>query len=114
MRAVSLPVPAAQQTAAAAPASSTSADTIPVNHNGPQCAHCGWRGGGHASNCPFSRFLHTHLRRCADVLLRVTCSPAVKYLRFVTRLCGIATPSLIDLLISLFPSGVLHVDGGAC
>ncbi|KAJ7225009.1 hypothetical protein C8J57DRAFT_1535567 [Mycena rebaudengoi] len=24
-----------------------------VNHNGPTCAHCGWRGGGHASNCPF-------------------------------------------------------------
>ncbi|KAJ7105946.1 hypothetical protein C8R44DRAFT_806298 [Mycena epipterygia] len=28
-------------------------DAIPVNHNGPQCAHCGWRGGEHASNCPF-------------------------------------------------------------
>ncbi|KAJ7467636.1 hypothetical protein FB451DRAFT_1401625 [Mycena latifolia] len=27
----------------------------PVNRstNGPQCAHCGWRGGSHASNCPF-------------------------------------------------------------
>ncbi|KAJ7077665.1 hypothetical protein B0H15DRAFT_933950, partial [Mycena belliarum] len=27
---------------------------VPANANGPQCAHCGWRGGGHASNCPFS------------------------------------------------------------
>ncbi|KAJ7757278.1 hypothetical protein DFH07DRAFT_819757 [Mycena maculata] len=26
----------------------------PVNHNGPQCAHCGWRGGEHAKNCPFN------------------------------------------------------------
>ncbi|KAJ7088743.1 hypothetical protein B0H15DRAFT_949377 [Mycena belliarum] len=25
----------------------------PLNSNGPQCAHCGWRGGSHASNCPF-------------------------------------------------------------
>ncbi|KAJ6587793.1 hypothetical protein B0H10DRAFT_2093414 [Mycena sp. CBHHK59/15] len=21
--------------------------------NGPQCCHCGWRGGEHDSNCPF-------------------------------------------------------------
>ncbi|KAJ7105835.1 hypothetical protein C8R44DRAFT_987477 [Mycena epipterygia] len=28
-------------------------DATPVNDNGPQCAHCGWRGGEHASNCPF-------------------------------------------------------------
>ncbi|KAJ7702670.1 hypothetical protein B0H17DRAFT_118491 [Mycena rosella] len=23
-------------------------ETTPVNHNGPQCAQCGWRGGSHA------------------------------------------------------------------
>ncbi|KAJ7457701.1 hypothetical protein FB451DRAFT_1564075 [Mycena latifolia] len=33
----------------------------PVNENGPQCAHCGWRGGGHASNCPFSAITCTVL-----------------------------------------------------
>ncbi|KAJ7105616.1 hypothetical protein C8R44DRAFT_886545 [Mycena epipterygia] len=27
---------------------STSVGAIPVNHNGPQCCHCGWRGGEHA------------------------------------------------------------------
>ncbi|KAJ7290524.1 hypothetical protein C8J57DRAFT_1276047, partial [Mycena rebaudengoi] len=25
----------------------------PINLNGPQCCHCGWRGGGHDSTCPF-------------------------------------------------------------
>ncbi|KAJ7688738.1 hypothetical protein B0H17DRAFT_1067981 [Mycena rosella] len=29
-------------------------ETAPVNHNGPQCAQCGWRGGSHASNCLFN------------------------------------------------------------
>ncbi|KAJ7220855.1 hypothetical protein GGX14DRAFT_432281, partial [Mycena pura] len=31
-------------------------DVQPVDlmSNGPQCAHCGWRGGSHAANCPFS------------------------------------------------------------
>ncbi|CAK5283468.1 unnamed protein product [Mycena citricolor] len=30
------------------------AETQPKLHSGPQCAHCGWRGGGHANNCPFN------------------------------------------------------------
>ncbi|KAJ6628623.1 hypothetical protein B0H10DRAFT_1777765 [Mycena sp. CBHHK59/15] len=38
----------------AAVTQSESADSVKaVNHNGPQCCHCGWRGGSHASNCPF-------------------------------------------------------------
>ncbi|KAJ7865356.1 hypothetical protein B0H14DRAFT_3862277 [Mycena olivaceomarginata] len=45
------------QHSAEAPATVDTRETTeskPVNHsNGPQCAHCGWRGGGHASNCPF-------------------------------------------------------------
>ncbi|KAJ7448559.1 hypothetical protein FB451DRAFT_1567238 [Mycena latifolia] len=24
-----------------------------ANRDGPQCCHCGWRGGSHAPNCPF-------------------------------------------------------------
>ncbi|KAJ6565870.1 hypothetical protein DFH09DRAFT_1363645 [Mycena vulgaris] len=31
-----------------------SVDIKPVSHNGPQCCHCGWRGGSHDANCPFS------------------------------------------------------------
>ncbi|KAJ7258410.1 hypothetical protein B0H12DRAFT_1109835 [Mycena haematopus] len=46
--------PAAQHTEKLPAATRTITETKPVNHsNGPQCAHCGWRGGGHASNCPF-------------------------------------------------------------
>ncbi|EPT03358.1 hypothetical protein FOMPIDRAFT_1116360 [Fomitopsis schrenkii] len=26
--------------------------SAPVNHNAPQCCHCGWRGD-HAPTCPF-------------------------------------------------------------
>ncbi|KAJ7155058.1 hypothetical protein C8R46DRAFT_1356328 [Mycena filopes] len=33
------------------------AETKPVNHNGPQCAECGWRGGNHAADHPSSFFL---------------------------------------------------------
>ncbi|KAJ7440744.1 hypothetical protein FB451DRAFT_124815 [Mycena latifolia] len=36
-----------------ADAGSVGADTQPLNQNGPQCAHCGWRGGSHDPNCPF-------------------------------------------------------------
>ncbi|KAJ7865360.1 hypothetical protein B0H14DRAFT_3862279 [Mycena olivaceomarginata] len=39
-------IPTVQRTAETAP---TETEVKPVNHsNGPQCAHCGWRGGGHA------------------------------------------------------------------
>ncbi|KAJ7314738.1 hypothetical protein DFH08DRAFT_943097 [Mycena albidolilacea] len=39
-------IPTFQRTAETAP---TETEIKPVNHsNGPQCAHCGWRGGGHA------------------------------------------------------------------
>ncbi|KAJ7811016.1 hypothetical protein B0H14DRAFT_3150971 [Mycena olivaceomarginata] len=32
----------------------------PVNHsNGPQCAHCGWRGGGHAVIAPTNPACYT-------------------------------------------------------
>ncbi|KAJ6532407.1 hypothetical protein B0H19DRAFT_1187446 [Mycena capillaripes] len=31
----------------------TEADPKAMNSNGPTCCHCGWRGGSHASNCPF-------------------------------------------------------------
>ncbi|KAJ6613375.1 hypothetical protein B0H10DRAFT_1951533 [Mycena sp. CBHHK59/15] len=31
----------------------TQTESMPANHNGPQCCHCGWRGSSHASNCPF-------------------------------------------------------------
>ncbi|KAF7314135.1 hypothetical protein HMN09_00572700 [Mycena chlorophos] len=27
---------------------------VPLNHNGPQCCHCGWRGGEHAKSCLFN------------------------------------------------------------
>ncbi|KAJ7756615.1 hypothetical protein B0H16DRAFT_1885894 [Mycena metata] len=30
-----------------------SAAAQPINHVGPQCAACGWRGGEHANNCPW-------------------------------------------------------------
>ncbi|KAJ6612417.1 hypothetical protein B0H10DRAFT_2052396 [Mycena sp. CBHHK59/15] len=49
-------VPTVQHTAAAtvaAPVQKESSEANVVNHNGPQCCHCGWRGGSHASNCPF-------------------------------------------------------------
>lgn len=30
-------------------------DATAVNHsNGPQCCHCGWRGGQHAYVCPLA------------------------------------------------------------
>ncbi|KAJ7105590.1 hypothetical protein C8R44DRAFT_886528 [Mycena epipterygia] len=47
---------AADALATVANTASTTKEAVPVNHNsnGPTCAHCGWRGGGHASNCPFS------------------------------------------------------------
>ncbi|KAJ7458893.1 hypothetical protein FB451DRAFT_1406078 [Mycena latifolia] len=61
MYAASLAVHSDQQTAVSAPTRSVSADTgtvsadtQPVNQNGPQCAHCGWRGGSHDPSCPFS------------------------------------------------------------
>ncbi|KAJ7105609.1 hypothetical protein C8R44DRAFT_886541 [Mycena epipterygia] len=65
MHSTSTIVPTVQRTTdtvAPAAVASTSTEAVPVNHsNGPQCAHCGWRGGGHASNCPFStpRALHS-------------------------------------------------------
>ncbi|OCH95723.1 hypothetical protein OBBRIDRAFT_720123 [Obba rivulosa] len=30
----------------------TASEQTPVNHNLPQCCHCGWRGA-HAPTCPF-------------------------------------------------------------
>jgi hypothetical protein len=45
------PVPVVQQTAEASPSPCNARATTevkPVNHNGPQCASCGWRGGEHA------------------------------------------------------------------
>ncbi|KAJ7105592.1 hypothetical protein C8R44DRAFT_886530 [Mycena epipterygia] len=65
MHSTSMTAPTVQSiadTAASGAVASTSTEAVPVNHsNGPQCAHCGWRGGGHASNCPFStpRALHS-------------------------------------------------------
>ncbi|KAJ7105958.1 hypothetical protein C8R44DRAFT_987530 [Mycena epipterygia] len=56
MHAASTTVPAVQQIAEPAPSVADqhkAADATLVTHNGPQCAHCGWRGGEHASNCPF-------------------------------------------------------------
>ncbi|KAJ7261618.1 hypothetical protein C8J57DRAFT_1514134 [Mycena rebaudengoi] len=53
----SVAVPTVQHTtetpAIATPAHSTTTGKLTANYNGPQCAHCGWRGGGHADNCPF-------------------------------------------------------------
>ncbi|KAJ7105578.1 hypothetical protein C8R44DRAFT_886520 [Mycena epipterygia] len=41
---------AADALATVANTASTTKEAVPVNHssNGPTCAHCGWRGGGHA------------------------------------------------------------------
>ncbi|KAJ7447654.1 hypothetical protein FB451DRAFT_1411748 [Mycena latifolia] len=46
--AASLSVSTVQQPAGSAPAHIVSVAAQPVNENGPQCAHCGWRGGSHA------------------------------------------------------------------
>ncbi|KAK7036286.1 hypothetical protein R3P38DRAFT_3184071 [Favolaschia claudopus] len=50
-------IPVVQRTAEASTTvvdrNSTEVKAVPQNANGPQCAHCGWRGGEHASNCPF-------------------------------------------------------------
>ncbi|KAJ7105613.1 hypothetical protein C8R44DRAFT_806538 [Mycena epipterygia] len=54
MHTTSTTIPTVQRTAdaplAVANAASTTKEAVPVNHsgNGPTCAHCGWRGGGHA------------------------------------------------------------------
>ncbi|KAJ7105598.1 hypothetical protein C8R44DRAFT_886532 [Mycena epipterygia] len=58
MHCTSITVPTAAPAAVAnttreSTSTSTSPTAVPVNHNGPQCCHCGWRGGEHASNCPF-------------------------------------------------------------
>ncbi|KAJ7447679.1 hypothetical protein FB451DRAFT_1411775 [Mycena latifolia] len=50
--AASLSVSTVQQPAGSAPAHIVSAAT-----NGPQCAHCGWRGGSH--DAPSSNSLHS-------------------------------------------------------
>ncbi|EJD37076.1 hypothetical protein AURDEDRAFT_173833 [Auricularia subglabra TFB-10046 SS5] len=41
--------------AAATTTAAAAATTVPVDavSGGPQCAHCGWRGGDHAKGCPF-------------------------------------------------------------
>ncbi|KAJ6524374.1 hypothetical protein B0H19DRAFT_1200495 [Mycena capillaripes] len=38
---------------AATARTSTEAQPVNLSTNGPQCASCGWRGGGHAKNCPW-------------------------------------------------------------
>ncbi|KAJ6582680.1 hypothetical protein DFH09DRAFT_1360467 [Mycena vulgaris] len=52
MYAASIPIPIVQPTAARSVTTPTShgplATEVPPADNGPQCAHCGWRGGGHA------------------------------------------------------------------
>ncbi|KAJ7105603.1 hypothetical protein C8R44DRAFT_806529, partial [Mycena epipterygia] len=57
MQSTSTTIPTVQRTTAPATVTTTpasmSAEAVIVNHNGPQCCHCGWRGGEHASNCPF-------------------------------------------------------------
>ncbi|KAJ7495396.1 hypothetical protein FB451DRAFT_1387425 [Mycena latifolia] len=60
MHATPTTTPTVQRVAeASVAAANTHESTVatPVGHstNGPQCAHCGWRGGSHASNCPFSK-----------------------------------------------------------
>ncbi|KAJ7495410.1 hypothetical protein FB451DRAFT_1214058 [Mycena latifolia] len=58
MHATSATIPTVQRVAEASVAVANtheSTEAKAVNHSrGPQCAHCGWRGGDHASNCPFS------------------------------------------------------------
>ncbi|KAJ7105575.1 hypothetical protein C8R44DRAFT_806478, partial [Mycena epipterygia] len=55
MHSTSTTIPTVQHTTAPAAvanttlaSTNTSVEAIPVNHNGPQCCHCGWRGGEHA------------------------------------------------------------------
>ncbi|KAJ6582685.1 hypothetical protein DFH09DRAFT_1360470 [Mycena vulgaris] len=53
MYAASILIPIVQPTAATSVTGPIShepiATEVPPADNGPQCAHCGWRGGGHAS-----------------------------------------------------------------
>ncbi|KAF8202708.1 hypothetical protein K438DRAFT_1820650 [Mycena galopus ATCC 62051] len=57
MHSTTATVPAVQSTVVATTSTTDTRETIearPVNQsNGPTCAHCSWRGGGHAPNCPF-------------------------------------------------------------
>ncbi|KAJ7088069.1 hypothetical protein B0H15DRAFT_1022629 [Mycena belliarum] len=72
MHATSQTMPAVHQTMSAAPNHSANTEPKPVNQNGPQCCHCGWRGGEHASNCPFStRAECTPSLPATDIPLRI-------------------------------------------
>ncbi|KAJ7495391.1 hypothetical protein FB451DRAFT_1550824 [Mycena latifolia] len=51
MHATPTTIPTVQHVAEASVAAANTHEStvaMPVNHNGPQCAHCGWRGGSHA------------------------------------------------------------------
>ncbi|KAJ7070222.1 hypothetical protein B0H15DRAFT_1027813 [Mycena belliarum] len=52
-------------------------DSATVDSNGPQCAHCGWRGGSHASNCPFKA--GGGVRRCANRWVGDASRPTLKF-----------------------------------
>ncbi|KAJ7077694.1 hypothetical protein B0H15DRAFT_954986 [Mycena belliarum] len=57
MHSTPAPISTAQRVAeASSPVAHTHETEVkPVNHNGPQCCHCGWRGGEHACVAPSSR-----------------------------------------------------------
>ncbi|KAJ7721829.1 hypothetical protein DFH07DRAFT_1067512 [Mycena maculata] len=61
MHPTSSSVPTVEHTAETT-AATVGTESTPVNHNGPQCSCCGWRGGNHASNCAFNPANYTNLQ----------------------------------------------------